>query len=234
MDTIRILQVFAAHGVIVFIYLLLSYFLLKNRRSRTKTIFACFYLFTSLGFILNWIYFFIYDEQIVLILYYIAIISTYGAGIFLAVFALTFWKGEDKITLSRQITIVIISYAFCSFSVFIPNGVTINASTDWSPIWSIELTLYFFVIILIFEVIPSIYFIIRKIKSIDPSEKNIRKGWRVFLFGFMLYAFAGSELIITRIYFTGIIAFIAVITFIIFISTGPILMYYGLRHEFNI
>ena len=233
MDTIRIFQAFVAQGVIVFIYLLLSYFLLKTRRSRTKTIFACFYLFISLGLVLNWIYFFIYDVEIVLILYYIAIISAYGAGIFLVIFALTYWKGEDKITLSRQITIALISYAFFSFSVFIPNGVTINASTDWNPIWSIALTLYFFIFILIHSLF-SFYFIIRKITSIDPDEKNIKNGWKVFLFGMLLYVIAALEFIIIRIYFTGIIVLISAIINIITVATGPILMYYGLKHEFNV
>ncbi len=116
------------------------------------------------------IYFFIYDEQIVLILYYIAIICVYWAPIFLVIFALTHWKGEDEITLSRQIAIALISFGFFALSFFIPNGVIINASTDWRPIWSVELTLYFFILILIFEFIPSSYFIIRKINSIDPTK----------------------------------------------------------------
>ena len=92
MDIIRIFQAFVAQGIIVVISLLLSYFLLKNRRYRNKTIFACFYLFTTLGFVLNWIYFFIYDPEIVLILYYMAIISTFGAPIFVVIFTLTYWK----------------------------------------------------------------------------------------------------------------------------------------------
>ncbi len=233
MDTIRIFQVFGAQGVVVFISLLLSYFLLKNRRSRNKTTFACFYLSTALGFVLNWIYFFIYDEQIVLILYYIAIISTYGAGIFLVIFTLTIIFGEDQITLSKQIVIALISFALFSISVCIPNGVTINASTDWRPIWSIEMSLYF-VIILIFEFIPSLYFIIRKIKSIDPDEKNMKNGWKVFLFGWIIYVSNALEYIIVRIYYTGLILLLAGVITIISLSTGAILMYYGLRHQFNV
>ncbi len=234
MDIIRIFQAFVAQGIIVVISLLLSYFLLKARRSRNKTIFACFYLFTALGFVLNWIYFFIYDAQIVLLLYYIAIIFVYGAPIFVAIFALSHWKGEDKISLPKQIAIALISYAFFSFSVFIPNGVTINAKTEWRPVWSVELTLYFFIIILIFEFIPSTYFIIRKINSIDPDEKNMKKGWKVFLFGCILYAYGSLQYVIIRVYFTSIIALIASIINIILASTGAILMYYGLRHEFNV
>ena len=96
------------------------------------------------------------------------------------------------------------------------------------------MTLYFFIIILIFEFIPSTYFIIRKINSIDPDEKNMKKGWKVFLFGCILYAYGSLQYVIIRVYFTSIIALIASIINIILASTGAILMYYGLRHEFNV
>ncbi len=62
----------------------------------------------------------------------------------------------------------------------------------------------------------------------------MKKGWKVFLFGWILYGFGALEYIIIRGYFTGIIALIGSIINIIIVSTGPILMYYGLRHEFNV
>ena len=234
MDYIRIFQVFGAHSVIIFVCLLLSYFLLRPPRSNKKTIFACFYIFLSLGLILNWIYYFIFIEEIVLIIYYIAIISSYGSGNFVVIFALMYWKGEEIITPLRQIIIALISYAFFSFSIFIPNGVVINASTNWKPVWSAPLTLYFFIVIIIFQVIPIFYLMIKRIADIDPIEKNVKIGWRVFLIGSTLYIFGGLQIILVRVYFSGWVLLISGITNIILMIIGPTLMYYGLNHEFKV
>ncbi len=234
MDLTRIFQVFIAHGFMFSIYWILAFFLLKTRRSRIKTIFACFYFFTGLGYLINMIFFFIFIEEIVLILWYIAAYCVLGSPIYLMIFSLTYWKGENIITPKKQYFLVILFYIVFSFSLLIPNGITINESTDWRPVWSLLLTLYYFFIVLIFIAVPSWYFIYRKIVSIDPIEKNIKKGWIVFLLGNMFYGVSGLALLLIRFFFSETILVYVSVLGILFSAVGAFLMYYGLRHEFKI
>ena len=76
--------------------------------------------------------------------------------------------------------------------VFIPNGVEINASTDWKPVWSWFLFIYVMgVVTLVF--IPSLYFAVKIYKKFE--EEQIRKKWRYFLIGLIgLYIFAFGTL----------------------------------------
>ena len=138
---LRSFMILVMGGVIIVVFWILTLLLLKSRRSRIKTVFACSYFLIGLGLVINLIYFFIFIEPVVLILYYIAVFCVYGANTFVMIFSLIFWKGEEIITPKKQNIIVLIFYSFLFLCIFIPNGVTINESTNWTPVWSFEFML---------------------------------------------------------------------------------------------
>ncbi len=177
------------------------------------------------------VYFFIFIEEIVLVLWYAAAYCIYGAGIFFMIFSLTYWKGENIITPKKQYFLVILFIIIFSFSLFIPNGMTINESTNWRPNWSFLLILYYFFIILIFIAIPSWVFMYKKIINIDRIE--IKKAWKVFLLGNMIYAVSGLAFLLFKILFSKTILVYASAVILLILSGGAFLMYFGLRHEFN-
>lgn len=232
MNIFRIITVFFMQSFMVFICIVLVFSLLKERRTRTKIIFACYYIFISIGFVINWVYYFIFEESVVIVLYYIAIICVYGSGIFMVVFSLTLWKGEEKISLLTQLLIIVLFYAILTGLTFIIDGVTINENTNWEPIWNIEITILYIFMMIFSIILPTSYFILKKIKSINPIEKNVKKGWTVFLIGILLYCFGVIIFLFVRIFTPKIFIVIQMITVLIEVI-GAFVLYFGLRHEFK-
>ena len=76
--------------------------------------------------------------------------------------------------------------------VFIPDGVTINADTEWKPVWTWFLFIYVIGVITL-GFIPSFHFAFKIYKLFE--EEQIKKKWRYFLIGLVgLYIFAFGTL----------------------------------------
>ena len=74
-------------------------------------------------------------------------------------------------------------------SVFIPDGVTINASTEWKPVWSVAMFVYFISVIVILGMLPSLYYSVQIYKRFE--DEQIKKRWKYFIYGIIgIYAFA--------------------------------------------
>ena len=144
---------------------------------------------------------------------------------------LTYWKGKEVVTPKRQNIIIGLLYGVLFLSLLIPNGVTINEKTNWIPVWNYWFTLFIFFSELIM-LIPTIYFIKKKIDDISSDYKHIKKGWTRFLIGVIIYG-TGIQYIIIRYFFPEFV-FIALIYNTISTTIGAIIMYYALTHEFNL
>lgn len=184
----RIITVYLVQGLLFAFFLLLAIKILKRDRKRLNVIFSGFYLSAAIGLFVNFIYAPLEDtafETIVLILNFITNFGTFYSPIFLVVFNLILLKSEKVITTTKQVVVLIIYgiAMFCMiFFIFVPGfGVTLNASTKWTPVWSMP----FFIYLLIIEtlaVVPLVYFSIQIYSKFE--DVNLKKKWRLFIYGF--------------------------------------------------
>ena len=145
LDLTRIIQVYVVQGVICVFFLFLAYKILKRGRQRLNLILSGSYITVAIGLIINFIYAPITNPQlelIVLILYYMTLFYLFLYPAFLLCFILILLKSEKIITTTKQIIIILVYAVILFCMVFIPNGVVINASTDWKPVWSWLLFIY--------------------------------------------------------------------------------------------
>lgn len=183
----RILTVYIAQGVVVIVFLYLAMRILLRDRKRLNVMFAGLYISPAIGVLVNFIYAPLTDENIVLFLNFISNATAIYAPIFIVVFDLILLKSEKIISTTKQLAILIaygIAVLCMGIFLFIPGyGVTINASTNWSPVWSIPIFIYVISILTFCATIPAAYFSIKIYQKFEDDK--LKKKWKFFIFGFI-------------------------------------------------
>jgi len=148
--------------------------------------FSGFYLSAAIGIIFNFIYGPIANEQVVLVLNYLTNFGSFYAPIFFVVFNLILLKSEKIITQTKQLMIFIGYgiYMFCMIFFVLAGsdwGVTLNPSTDWSPVWALPFFLYVFLGVTIFTIVPLLYLSFRIYTKFE--DEQLKKKWKFFMLG---------------------------------------------------
>ena len=189
LDTTRIIQVYVLQGIIAAFFLYLAYKILKRDTKRLNLMFSLGFISAAIGILINFIYAPLTNEAVVIVLYYITIFVMFLFGAFFVVFVLMLLKSEKVITPKKQTIYIIIYFVAELCSVFIPDGVTINASTEWKPVWSVAMFVYFISVIVILGMLPSLYYSVQIYKRFE--DEQIKKRWKYFIYGIIgIYAFA--------------------------------------------
>ena len=187
MDLARFIQVFIVQGFAGFFYLFVWFKILKREARGLNLILSNFYLFVAAGVIMNIIYVNIFNETIVHILHFITYYLLCLSLVFLLIFVLVLLKSENVITIQRQIILVLV-FSILMFGLwFIPNGITINASTSWKPEWSWFFFFYSITVCSAFTIGPTIYYSLKIDRSF--KFKDLKRKWRYFLIGIGGYFF---------------------------------------------
>lgn len=187
MDLARFIQVFIVQGFAGFFYLFVWFKIVKREARGLNFILSNFYLLVAAGVILNIIYVNIFDEVIVHILHFITYYLLCLSLIFLLLFVLVLLKSENVVTVQKQIALVII-FSILMFGLwFIPNGITIGASTSWKPEWSWPFFFYSIILSSVFAIGPIIYYSLKIDRSF--KFKNLKRKWRFFQIGIAGYFF---------------------------------------------
>jgi len=186
-DIARFIQVFLVQGFAGLFYLFIAYKILKREAKGLNRILSSFYLCVALAVILNVVYAFIFVEEVVYILH----ITTYYLLCFplilLLVFVLILLKSEDVFTPKLQSILVVVFGILLLGLWLIPNGVTINESTNWKPDWSWIYLLYSFTVCSLFAIFPTIYLSIKLYLKFEYKE--LKKKLKYFLIGIGAYFF---------------------------------------------
>ena len=225
-DFARFIQLYVIQGIITVFFLYLSYKIIKRDSKRLNIIFASLYIAESIGLIINMIYAVIDNEFTVLILNFMTNFSTAFGPIFLVVFNYILLKSEMSFNITKQL-LIIFSYGICLFLVilFLPiGGITINASTNWKPVWSLPTYIYVISIITIFIVIPLLITSVRVYQQFDSVE--LKKRWKYFIvgaFGLLIYMIGAFTSNMLNIPLVRTFYSILGLSIVIFVS----LMYYG-------
>jgi hypothetical protein len=232
-NPMRILTIYVAQGLVCAFFIFLAYKILKRDRKRLNIIFSGFYLSAVIGFIINFIYGPIADENIVVILNFLTNFGIFYAPIFLVVFDLILLKSEKVITINKQL-LILIGYGivmFCMLLFVLSDewGVSLNEDTDWSPEWTFPFFLYVILAVSICAVIPSLYLNFQIYTKFE--DEQLKKKWKFFILGVcILLVFMYGIFISNFLAISALRTIIGVIGLICAIS-GGYLMYYGVGRQ---
>jgi hypothetical protein len=198
-------------------------------------IFSGFYLSGVIGTLINFIYGPIDNPDIVLILNFFTNYGIFYSPIFLVIFDLILLKSEKIITTAKQLVVLIvfgIAMFGMFFLLFIPGyGVEINATTNWSPVWSPYFFLYVVLIETIGAVIPIYYLSLKVYKKFEDNV--LQKKWKFFIYGFSALAVFMYGIFVSNTLnnatFRIVMGFIGLILALV----GGYLMYYGVGRSLS-
>ncbi|TFG18628.1 MAG: hypothetical protein EU533_07540 [Promethearchaeota archaeon] len=227
LEPITIFQVYLVQGAIFSFFLLMALKVLKRGKTRIYRIFSGFYLSICIGFFINFIFVLFLIEPLVWFLYLVTMYFLNFGIVFLTVFTMMLRSGE--LSKKRQ-NIVIITFALLLIGMFfIPGGLVINQKSDWHPIYSDSLIIFFLTVISI-SFIPALYNSIQIYKTID--DNRLKKRWRYFLLGIIFVGMYGYGTLITYKITLGVIIIpYGIATFILMLLSSYFL-YYGMAKNF--
>jgi hypothetical protein len=229
----RIVTVYIAQGVILFVFLYLATRILLRDRKRLNVIFAGLYISPPIGILMNFIYAPLTDESIVLFLNFISNATAIYAPIFIVVFDLILLKSEKIISTSKQLAILI-GYGIAVLCIgifhFTPGfGVTINVSTNWSPVWSIPIYTYVIAILTCCATIPAFFLSIKIYQKFE--DELLKKKWKFFIFGFIALMTFMYAIFTANVLNDAIFRIILSVLGLILALLGGLSMYYGVGRQ---
>jgi hypothetical protein len=223
-----IFQVFFVQGFLFFLFLAFGIKVLLRGTNRINIFFSGFYISISIGFLFNFILVFIIDEFLNALIYFLILFFLFLGTFFLAIFTILLKLGEEFS--SMKLYPLLTTYVILLFIILLltPDGLTLNESTDWHPVY----TDFYFAYIMIILSIPfviTLYFSVQIYKSFQ--NEDLRRRWKYFGFGITgLYIFAYSTLIIYKMLSGVIVLIMSMIDFVLIILSS-FLVYYGAIKE---
>ena len=187
MDIARFIQIFLVQGLAGLFYLVIAYKILKRERKGLNLILSSFYVCVAFAVILNVVYAFIFVEEVVYILHVTTYYLLCFPLVFLLVFVLILLKSEEVFTPKLQLILIVVFGVLLVGLWLIPNGVTINESTNWKPDWNWIYLLYSLTVCSLFAIFPTIYLSIKLYRKFEYKE--LKKKLKYFLIGICSYFF---------------------------------------------
>lgn len=219
------LTVYVVQGFVFAFFVIIAYKILKRSKKQENLILSSFFISASIGLFINFIYVLLVNELIVLILYYMTLFFIFLAPIFFLIFNLIILKSGKIFTKSKQKIITAIYGLIIFCMIFISNGITINESTNWQPIWSFVFFIYLVMVVSIFAVAPGIYFSIKI--YIKFSHSVLKKRWAFYLIGVFFIYFLMYAIMTSNFLDNPLIRSIIGLFGIVFSIIGSLLIYYG-------
>lgn len=226
-DIIRFFQIYIIQFGLGIFYLMLSFLIIKRDRKRINLILSTYFLLVFIAVTLNVIYAPLNVNPTVLILHYTTIFFFNLANVFILIFILIVLKSEKIFTSTKQYMVIGTYSAILCIIFFIPNGVKIDESTNWRPVWNLLLFL-FIVFFTVFTYTIISYFSIQLYRQIKVPM--VKKRWNYFFIGLIIYMIYGEFLPIANFLNLPLIRLLTSIFGLSMFITG-LLMYYGVgRH----
>ncbi|MHA1931297.1 MAG: hypothetical protein ACW96X_02090 [Promethearchaeota archaeon] len=236
----RVILIPVVQGIMIIYFLSITYQILKRRRQRLNLIFACFFICTIIGNVLNIIYFLMTNENVILIFNFLTNFFFLLGPIFILTVNRIILESTIIYPVKRQ-NLYILLYGVVLLLgmlilvllglVFDPSwpskpilGLTINPNTR-APVWGLVFLIYVISFSAALVVIPIIRTSLKIYASFETKE--LKKKWRYYFIG-SLGAFSIFYLIIIanwldNINFKNIVSFYG-ISVLLWVS----FMYYGI------
>ncbi len=214
------------YAIIIFIFLLVAYKILRRNRNELTLSLASFYIIMSIGLILNAIYLPLRINPLVYILYFFTVFCLLLGQIFLVLFNYFLLKFGARISRKATLIFLIIYVILILLNLSIPGGFTINETTDWKPKWTWALLVTVSMFIMCFIIIPFTILFIKIYKFFNDEE--LKKKLLFFYTGYcgMTAAFYGGLIYIT--WDNPIFIIVWTIIVLPISLTSGLLIYYGI------
>ncbi|HEY0089777.1 MAG TPA: hypothetical protein VGB37_13095 [Candidatus Lokiarchaeia archaeon] len=177
----RVIGIFVGFVAIIIIFLYLIYKIFRYYRTRLNITFSGCYIFIVISLTINIIYILLKIPQLVIILNSITNYTVCFSTIFVTVFLISLYRGYERFSLRKQLSIILIYGLLLAVMFFIPGGVIINEETNWTPIWSWTLFIYVASVIIIISVIPTLFYSFKLYKKFEDNQ--IKRKWKYFIIG---------------------------------------------------
>lgn len=185
LDTARFLTVYVVQLGMGIVYFIMGLIILKRDTKRLNKIFSSFYIISASATFVNVIYVSLTVNPLVMYLHIITVYLFCFATINLLIFNLILLKSEKVFDRQKQNIVIVIYGVLLLGLFFIPNGVTIDASTEWKPVWALSFLIYSIIIVTSFSTFPVTYYSIKVYKEID--DKELRKKWAFNIISILVY-----------------------------------------------
>ncbi len=172
------------HGIILVSFLLIAFKILKRNKNWLHLTLSGFFIGISIGFVFNMIFVLLSTDpfaDIVLTLYYFTMYFLLTGTFFLTIFLINLLKIENILSKQKQIVILLIHSILLFTMVLIPNGVEINSTTNWNPVYSLYYGTFVLVMFTVFSVTPQLLFSHKIYKSFQ--NEFLLKRWKFFVIG---------------------------------------------------
>ena len=178
----RFLIIYFAGSIIITIFLILAFKLIKRYKSDLTAVLSSFYVIGAFGLIANLIYFPLRIPLIVYILYFITLFSVLYCQIFLVIFNILLYK-RDMDYSNKRILLITLLYGILLFVIIsIPGGFMINGKTNWRPVFTWWFLFILYLMMTLCTILPFTYYLFKL--HLIFQDNTIKKKLRLWFIGF--------------------------------------------------
>jgi hypothetical protein len=151
--------------------------------------------------------------------------------VFYYVFNMMILKSEELLDTRLEIIIVVIYSSTLFITMFISGflfqGITIDQSTAWRPVWTMNFVIPMYILITIICLIPSLMRSMQILRLIKNEE--LRKRWKILSLGFFMLIGIGYGVFIYNSWNNTTFKIIWLLFSLIISPTAALLIHYGFR-----
>jgi len=227
----RIFGIFVIQPILIIFFLSIAFRILyRNRNNLTLTL-STFYILSAAGFAINILFLIsisLFPDLYILLM--ILYLTTSFLVIFSPIFILIFLIHLQKqlFKLWHQIFIISLYGVGCFIILILPDGISLGEFTNWIPIFSWNLLIFFYVYFTIGIFFPIFYLLIKIFKTFE--DKSLRKKFIYFSIGILLLLVSVYGLVLYNTWQDTIFRSIWSLVSLIVIPSG-LLIYYGIAQN---
>lgn len=228
----RIFFIFGIQPLAIFYFLYVAYRILRRNKNPTTVTLSTFYILAALGFALNIVLVLLtllQVEFILLIIYFFTIYFILLAPIFLLIFMIRLLYKAPNLSKKKQWIFVLIYGTLTVIVIILPNGIQINETTNWIPIFSWEFLIILYIYYTCTIGAPTIVNLARLYRLF--KDKELKKKLRYFSLGIIGNLFSLYGIILYNTWHDPQFRLIWSVISLILVPMSGFLIYYGIGHN---
>lgn len=219
-------------GIGGILFIIVAALVLRRSLKQLNQIFSLFFISIAISSIINAIYASLRAPSLVLVLHLLTYYLFSFAMCFLFLFNLILLKSVKKIDRKIQLLFIAV-WGLILLGIFplgILDGVKIDETTGWKPMWEFSFFLYGFTVCFLYMIIPTLYWSIKIYKQFQ--DKEMKKRWRIFISGICFYYIVwGGNSIVNVLSIDFVRSFWSIILFFSFFTLY--IIYYGVAKQLD-
>ena len=224
----RYFIIYVIQSFLILFFTIIGIKILKRNRNRLTSILSTFYLLVPTGLFFNLVLLPINNNPTSTILYFIAFFLISFGLIFLVVFLRNLLNIDFDTNSKVDFFIIFLYGLLISIPFVIPEGLNLNESTNWMPIYSWYLFTILYSILTVMIIIPSTIYFKKLYNKFEKIE--LKKKLRFFTAGSYGMFFSSYGAILYNTWQNPIFKFIWTFLSLVNIPSG-LLIYYGIARN---